>query len=127
MAMSDEHKAALAIGRRESAAVRRYLEALEAHRPKRGRKRTPESITAKIDELSFTIDSASGITRLEAIQQRKDLRSELEALQAATDISDLEAEFVEHAKGYADRKGIEYSTFREFGVPADVCRRAGLR
>ncbi len=42
--MSAEHKAALAKGREEGRAVRRYLEALEEQRPRRGRKRTPESI-----------------------------------------------------------------------------------
>ena len=51
--MSDEHKAALAEAREQGRVVRRYLETLESHRPKRGRKRTPESITkrlAAIDE-----------------------------------------------------------------------------
>src|SRR5689334_9539098 len=38
-AMSDEHKAALAEGRAQGRAVRLYLEALEANKPKRGRKR----------------------------------------------------------------------------------------
>ena len=42
--MSDSHKAALAEGREQGRAVRRYLEALEAHKLKRGRKRTQESI-----------------------------------------------------------------------------------
>ena len=46
--MSDDHKAALAAGRNEGRAVRRYLEALEAHKPKRGRKRTPESIEKRL-------------------------------------------------------------------------------
>ena len=51
--MSDSHKAALAEGREQGRAVRRYLEALEAHKPKRGRKRTPDSVQkrlAAIDE-----------------------------------------------------------------------------
>lgn len=48
-AMSDEHKAALAEGRDQGRAVRRYLDALEQHRPKRGRKRTgsPWSVGSK--------------------------------------------------------------------------------
>ncbi len=46
--MSDEHKAALAEGREQGGVVRRYLEALESHRPKRGRKRTPESIAKRL-------------------------------------------------------------------------------
>ncbi len=57
--MSDEHKAALAQGREQGRLVRRYLEALESHRPKRGRRRTPESIAkrlAAIDEQLPTAD-----------------------------------------------------------------------
>jgi hypothetical protein len=42
--LSEDHKAALAEGRAQGRAVRRYLEALEAHRPRRGRKRTVESM-----------------------------------------------------------------------------------
>ena len=44
--MSDEHKAALAEGRNQGRAVRNYLEALDQNRPKRGRKRTTESVLA---------------------------------------------------------------------------------
>ena len=36
--MSEAHKAALSEGRAQGRAVRRYLEALDAHKPKRGRK-----------------------------------------------------------------------------------------
>jgi hypothetical protein len=57
--MSDAHKAALAEGRSQGRAVRTYLEALEAHKPKRGRKRTPESTKkrlAKIDADFATVD-----------------------------------------------------------------------
>ena len=36
--MSADHKAALAKGREEGRIVRRYLEALESNRPRRGRK-----------------------------------------------------------------------------------------
>ena len=46
--MSDEHKAALAEGRNQGRAVRRYLEALDAHKPKRGRKRTPDSMQKRL-------------------------------------------------------------------------------
>ena len=48
-AMSVEHKAALAKGREEGRAVRRYLVALEEQRPRRGRKRTPESVKRRLD------------------------------------------------------------------------------
>jgi hypothetical protein len=47
--VSDSHKAAMAKGREESRAVSADLGALEAHRLKRGRRRTPESIRARLD------------------------------------------------------------------------------
>ena len=51
--MSAEHKAALAKGREEGRIVRQYLEALESTKPRRGRKRTPDSIRKRL----ATIDS----------------------------------------------------------------------
>ncbi len=47
-AVTAEHKAAMAVGRNESRSVRLYLEALTANRPKRGRKRTAESIAKRL-------------------------------------------------------------------------------
>src|ERR1700730_18462311 len=49
--MSDDHKAALAVGRTEGRVVRRYLDALEANKPKRGRKRTPDSIQRRLKAI----------------------------------------------------------------------------
>ena len=46
--MTDEHKAALRRGRSEGRVVRDYLEGLRATKPKRGRKRTPESINKRL-------------------------------------------------------------------------------
>src|SRR5690606_39660524 len=46
--MTDEHKAALARGRAEGRIVKEYLEALRASKPKRGRKRTPDSIKKRL-------------------------------------------------------------------------------
>ena len=54
--MSQAHKDALAIGREEGRAVRRYLEALEAHKPKRGRKRNPDTIEKRLQQIEDKID-----------------------------------------------------------------------
>lgn len=124
--MSDEHKAALAEGRREGRAVRAYLEALDAHRPKRGRKRTPESIRSKLAKINETIDGADPVKKLEMIQERMDLETELETMENKPDLSGLEDEFVGAAKGYAERKGISYQAWRELGVEAAVLKRAGI-
>jgi len=53
--MSDAHKAALAEGRAQGRAVRRYLEALEAHKPKRGRKRTPDSVKKRLTAIETAL------------------------------------------------------------------------
>jgi hypothetical protein len=126
-AMSAEHKAALAEGRNLSRSVSRYLEAMEAHKPKRGRKRTPESVKKQLATVQESIKTASGARRLELIQQRRDLEVEMAGMQAGgPDLSALEKEFVKSAKSYSDRKGITYGTWREFGVPAEVLRKAGI-
>ncbi|HEY7133656.1 MAG TPA: hypothetical protein VIB48_01195 [Acidimicrobiia bacterium] len=39
----------------------------------------------------------------------------------------LEHGFVAYARTYAVAHGIEYATWREFGVPAEVLVRAGIR
>ena len=124
--MSDEHKAALAEGRAQGRAVRRYLEALEAHKPKRGRKRTPESIKKRLDRIEVELVDADPVKRLELTQEQMDLQRELDARTEKVDLSELEAEFAKAAKPYAERKGISYEAFRAVGVPASTLRDAGI-
>jgi hypothetical protein len=124
--MSPEHKAALAEGRSQGRAVRRYLEALEAHRPKRGRKRTPESMRKRLERIEQELPDADPLKRLQLIQERIDLQRELEASQATVDLAALEAAFIEAAKAYSERKGISYQAWRELGVPASTLKAAGI-
>lgn len=125
--MSDEHKKALAIGREQGRAVRRYLEALEAHRPKRGRKRTPESIERRLKVIEDRLASADPLSRLQLVQERMDLQEELSTKSETVDLSSLEAEFVAAARDYGERKGISYGAWREAGVDAAVLKQAGIR
>jgi hypothetical protein len=124
--MSAEHKAALAAGRAEGRAVRRYLEALEQHKPRRGRKRTSESIQKRLAGIEEKLGSADALQRLQLVQERRDLQNELDRAGTASDLTNLEADFVKVAKGYSERKGISYSAWREVGVPSDVLGRAGI-
>ena len=124
--MSDEHKAALAEGRNQGRSVRRYLEALEAHRPKRGRKRTPESVQKRLDRIDAELAKADPLKRLQLIQERLDLKSELDAAGTKVDLTELEQEFVSAAAAYSARKGISYAAWRELGVEAAVLKRAGV-
>lgn len=124
--MTDEHKAALAEGRAQGRAVRTYLEALEAHRPKRGRKRTPESMRARLATIETTIDTADPMTRLQLVQERLDLAAAIAAAETNIDLSALEDGFVAAAAAYGQRKGISYAAWREVGVPAAILKRAGI-
>jgi len=125
--MSAQHKEALALGREQGRVVRRYLEALEAHRPKRGRKRTPESIKRQLAALDEKLAAADPLNRLLLTQERLDLGAELTAKEEAVDPTELEDEFVKAAADYGRRKGISYGAWRGAGVSPTVLKRAGIR
>ncbi len=126
-AMSDEHKAALAEGREQGRVVRRYLEALESSRPKRGRRRTPESITKRLAAIDERLAGADPLSRLHLTQERIDLEQELAAAGGEDgDIEDLEAAFVEVAAAYGERKGLTYEAWRSIGVPPRALKAAGI-
>lgn len=124
--MSDEHKAALAEGRAQGRAVRAYLEGLEANKPRRGRKRTPEGMRARIEMIDASIDDADAMSRLHLVQERLDLIAAIEAAEATVDMKPLEDGFIAAAAQYSGRKSISYAAWREVGVPADVLQRAGI-
>jgi hypothetical protein len=124
--MSVDHKQALAQGREEGRAVRHYLEALEAHRPKRGRKRTAETIEKRLGAIEGQLADADPLTRLQLVQERMNLQAELETKRTKVDLSALEHEFVKAAKGYSRRKGITYAAWREAGVDAAILKKAGI-
>jgi hypothetical protein len=124
--MSDGHKQALAEGREQGRGVRLYLEALEKNRPKRGRKRTSDSIARRLDTIEQRLVDADPLTRLHLIQERINLQDELESLKARTDLTELEAGFITAAKSYGQRKGISHGAWRALGVPPEVLRKAGI-
>lgn len=124
--MSEEHKAALAEGREQGRTVRRYLEALEANKPRRGRKRSPESIERRLEAVEEELPTADPLKRLHLVQERLDLRAALDASGAGDELAKLEDAFVAVAASYGERKGITYSAWRELGVPASVLSRASI-
>ncbi len=124
--MSDEHKTALAEGRRQGRAVSRYLEALESNKPKRGRKRTRESVLSRLETIDEQLPKADPLRRLQLRQERLDLAQELATMDSKVDLADVEADFVAAAKAYGERKGISYEVWREAGVPPSVLKRAAI-
>ena len=124
--MTDTHKAALERGRAEGRIVRDYLEALRSNKPKRGRKRTADSINKRLAAIDEELESASAIEELQLIQERRDLQAELASLGSGVDVGDIEESFVSVAKGYGERKGISYASWRDVGVSAATLKRAGI-
>jgi hypothetical protein len=124
--MTPDHKQALAEGRSDARVVKAYLEAIVATRPKRGRKRTRESITERLRAIEATRGDAAPLTALHLAQERLNLEAELAALDATPDSSAAERVFVEVAKRYSARKGISYAAWREAGVAPETLKRAGI-
>ena len=124
--MSDQHKAALAQGRTEGRAVREYLEALRSIKPKRGRSRTPDSIKKRLAAIEDQLTSADALTELKLVQERRNLADELASMEAKVDLASLEAAFVKVAKGYSERQGITYASWRDVGVEPAVLKKAGI-
>lgn len=125
MAMSDEHKAALAKGRRESRLIKTYLSALRSRRP--GRPVNAESVQARIDSITERLNSeADPLKVVDLHQERIDAQEALKNLGNSPDISQAEKDFIEVAAAYSDRKGISYSAWRQVGVPASVLKAAGI-
>jgi hypothetical protein len=123
--MSAAHKKALADGRAASAVVDRYLSAL--HVPKqRGRKVSPESLRQRLADAQERARKATGLAKLHAAQDVRDLKAKIAAVGNATttDVTKLEADFVKVAKTFGDRRGIGYGAWRDAGVPAPVLKKA---
>lgn len=126
MPMTEEHKAALAKGRREARAIKSYLKALADRKP--GRPVTKESLNKRLETVNRKIDDSDNpLAQVELIQSRIDIEQALENLEEAEDMESLETEFIEHAASYSERKGISYTAWREYGVPAKVLRTAGIK
>lgn len=124
--MTDEHKAALAEGRTQGRAVRNYLDALEATKPKRGRKRTPDSVKKRLAAIEKELDGNDPLKALNLRQERRNLQAELEGMGEQVDLAEVEHAFVAAAKDYGARRGISYEVWREAGVPAEVLKKAGI-
>lgn len=125
MPMSDEHKAALAQGRRESRAIKAYLEALKSRRP--GRPVTPESVRKRIESIDERLAAEDDpLKQLELRQEKIDAEVALKEVESKEDIDELERGFIDAAKPYSERKGISYMAWRQVGVPARVLKEAGI-
>lgn len=124
--LTQEHKDAMALGRKQGRVVAAYLDRLSENKPRRGRKRTVESITKRLAAIEKELASASMLKSLALLQEKERLSSEKANFEDKKTLADLEKEFVKVAKEYADRKGISYTIFRDVGVPPETLKKAGI-
>lgn len=125
--MSDEHKEALATGRNQSRAVKAYLTGLKNNKPKRGRRRTAESINNRLAKIADELPTADALQEVLLLQEQVDLKKELKTIDKAADLSELEAEFIRVGLAYSTSKGIDHSTWKMVGVSTKTLAAAGIK
>ncbi len=106
--------------------MRAYLDAIDSGPKRPGRRRTPESINKQIAEIDERLRQARGIDKLNLVKQRRDLEAARTKVVPAANHGALEREFVRVARSYGERRGIDYSMWREVGVPAPVLTKARI-
>ncbi len=125
MAMSKEHKAALAQGRREARTIKAYLESLARRKP--GRPVTVETLRERLARLGDQVAAEQDpLKRVDLVQKKLEAEEALARAENVADNAALEQGFVATVQSYSARKSITYAAWREAGVPAAVLRRAGL-
>ncbi len=125
MAMSEEHKVALARGRKEAREIKAYLKAVDSRKP--GRPVTRESLEARLSRINQKMEAgADPLRTIDLIQARLDVQDGLSGLDDVSNMEQLEAGFIEVAMSYSERKQISYTAWREYGVPASTLKRAGI-
>ena len=125
MEMSQEHKDALAQGRKEARAIKAYLKTIEAR--KQGRSVTKEGLESRLTRTNEKIEASDDTLKtLDLIQTRLDIQLALSSMEDVENLDQLEAGFVTYAKSYSERKRVSYTAWREFGVPAAVLRAANV-
>ena len=125
MEMTQEHKEAIARGRKEARAIKAYLKTVDTG--KHGRPVSRESLEKSLEKTNRRIeDSDDPLKTVDLIQTRLDIELALSRVEDVESIERLEAKFVEYAASYSERKGVSYTAWRQFGVPATVLRNAGV-
>ena len=111
--------------RKENKIVEAYLIEVErkAGQPKG---KSPQQLRQELTSLSTLLKTVEGIEKLEILQQRENLYAEMRMAEEGA-LDSMEAAFIEVANSYGERKGISYSTWREFGVPKGILEQAGIK
>ena len=125
--MTPSHKLALKEGRERGQIVRRYLQAIESAKPRRGRPITAEGLRKSIKKIDADLTTEKDpLRKLDLVQSKIKKQKDLEELESPIDMVALENEFVGVATAYNDSKELSPEAWLELGVPRDVLRRAGI-
>ena len=125
--MTQSHKDALKDGRDRGQIVRRYLNAIESAKPRRGRPITPEGLRKGIEKIDADLATEKDpLRKLDLVQSKIKKQKDLEEFESPIDMVALENEFVRVAKDYNDSKKLSPEAWLELGVPREVLRRAGI-
>lgn len=129
--LTPDHKEAMVQGRTQARAVRSYLDALAANRPKRGRRRSPERLAAQLAKTRDQLENGDldRLKRLHLVAESHRLAEELESMvdNPADRVAETEGPFIEVAAEYAKAHEITHSAFVELGVNPKVLAKAGVR
>lgn len=115
----------MADGRRDSNAVKRYIDLLQRVNALKNR-RSPNEIDGRLQEIEVELVGVDSLKLLKLLQERRALLRERDERVDPADLEEAEKEFERVARGYSERKGIEYQTWRDAGVPPAVLRKAGV-
>jgi hypothetical protein len=125
MPMSKEHKEALARGRKEARAVKAYLNAIEGRSS--GRQPSKETLQTRLEKVNQKIDDTDDpLKTVDLLQSKLDIEKALSRVEDQDNFEEVEGEFIKNVRAYSERKGITYTAWREFGVPARTLRKAGV-
>ena len=125
MPMSKQHKEALARGRKEARAIKAYLRAVEARGS--GRQPSKETLRSRLEKVNEKIEGADDpLKTVDLLQSKLDIEKALSRAEDQDDFDAIEADFIKNVKSYSERKGITYTAWREFGVPAKTLRASGV-
>ncbi|HEV2760157.1 MAG TPA: hypothetical protein VGV86_11370 [Acidimicrobiales bacterium] len=103
---------ALAVGPGQGWAERRYLEAMEVNKLRRGRKRIPEWIAKRLAAIDARLACADVLSRLHLAYEHMDLEAELARRVREAPCRGVGGPFIEAAGPYSRRKGISYDVWR---------------
>lgn len=125
--MTESHKRALKEGRERGQIVRKYLQAIETSKPRRGRPITPDGLRRRIADIDTSLaNETDPLRKLDLVQAKIRKQQELAELEQPTDIAAIEADFVRVAKRYSESKDLSPEAWLELGVPKAVLKRAGI-